>query len=844
MSAKGWVARRLMGRLRITDDIVRHLSTFQRLGERIEVELPSELLPVGARTVFRALRTRAAAQIGSDWVWPFWLERQLDPASPAFVPRGHLPFLTNVTHRNWTAVGNLDSPWEAVVDPRGLVTPWFDGWSLDWWIGADDRWHVPSREVSVRQRLLDATPVVETLVRIPGGDAVQRVYGVRRSSQEGGGELVMVEIENRSSLPVALALAVRPYNPEGLSVVERISLHDGTTVAVDGRPAVLLPKPPARSAASTFHEGDSALAVMRGDAEGDWQGDVRCVAGLAQAAFVYPLAHQATLRVALPLRPERRTRRRGLTRRRVARTLSFPAAVPSAAHVAKGWEAQTRRGMRLELPDDRLAEAVDANRRFLLLLHDGDEITPGPATYHRFWFRDAAYMLAALGNYGFHDEVAQVLRSYPGRQQGDGFFFSQRQEWDANGAALWSLAHHWRLTRDHELVEGMVDAIAGGVQWIERKRHGRRHPGRLGLGRLRGPGRQGRRVRDRARNDEALRGLLPPGVSAEHLGPYDHYYWDDFWGVAGLRSGAELLRAAGETAAAEDADRFAASMWADIERSLDRTADRLGTAAMPAGPRRRLDPGIVGSLVACWPLDLLPADDKRIVATLDVLRERFTRADGRAFFQGISHTGLGTYLTLQLAAVELAAGDPRCLDRLAWMVESASPTWTWPEAIHPRLPGGCMGDGHHGWAAADFLSFVRMLLVREVPDGLALASAVPPSWLGQGWEVHDAPTAHGRLSYAVRWHGERPALLWELTPHPSGAAGEVRLTAPGLDPSWSTTERSGEALLRPVAPPAEPSEPSAPAGSADRPRSGQAAGSSAGSPAGQPVDQDDPGSLS
>jgi hypothetical protein len=792
MSAKGWVARRLMGRLRITDDIVRHLSTFQRLGERIEVELPSELLPVGARTVFRALRTRAAAQIGSDWVWPYWLERQLDPTSPAFVPRGHLPFLTNVTHRNWTAVGNLDSPWEAVVDPRGLVTPWFDGWSLDWWIGADDRWHVPSREAGVRQRLVDATPVVETLVRIPGGDAVQRVYGVRRSSQEGGGELVVVELENRSKLPVALALAVRPYNPEGLSVVERISLHDGATVAVDGRPAVLLPRAPARSAASTFHEGDSALAVMRGDAEDAWQGDVRCVAGLAQAAFVYPLAHGATLRVALPLQPEHRTRRRGLTRRRVARTPSFPAAVPTAAHVAKGWEAQSRRGMRLELPDDRLAEAVDANRRFLLLLHDVDEITPGPATYHRFWFRDAAYMLAALGSYGFHDEVAQVLRSYPGRQRSDGFFFSQRQEWDANGAALWAITHHWRLTRDRDLVAGMVDSVAGGVQWIERQRHG-------------GKGRRRRVGRD-ARTDEGLRGLLPPGVSAEHLGPYDHYYWDDFWGVAGLRSGAELLRAAGEGVAADDAERFAEAMWADVERSLGRSADRLGTAAMPAGPRRRIDPGVIGSLAACWPLDLLPADDKRVVATLDVLRERFTLAEGRAFFQGISHTGLGTYLTLQVAAVELAGGDPRCLDRLAWMLEAATPTWTWPEAIHPRLPGGCMGDGHHGWAAADFLSFVRMLLVREVAGGLALSSAVPANWLGQGWEVHDAPTAHGTLSYAVRWHGERPALLWELTPH--GGPSPVRLTAPGLDPSWSATELSGEALLAPVARPA--GEPAAP----------------------------------
>ena len=127
MGLRAWLLRRVMGRLRITDDIVRHLSTFQRLGETLEVQMPGELLPVGARTVFRAVRTRAAAQIGVDWVWPYWLDRQLDPRATAFTPRGHLPVLTNLTHRNWTMVGNLASAREAIVDSRGLVTPWFDG---------------------------------------------------------------------------------------------------------------------------------------------------------------------------------------------------------------------------------------------------------------------------------------------------------------------------------------------------------------------------------------------------------------------------------------------------------------------------------------------------------------------------------------------------------------------------------------------------------------------------------------------------------------------------------------------------------------------------------------------
>jgi hypothetical protein len=37
--------------------------------------------------------------------------------------------------------------------------------------------------------------------------------------------------------------------------------------------------------------------------------------------------------------------------------------------------------------------------------------------------------------------------------------------------------------------------------------------------------------------------------------------------------------------------------------------------------------------------------------------------------------------------------------------------------------------------------------------------------------------------------------LWELTPHGDLDATPVRLTAPGLDPTWSSTELRGEALL-------------------------------------------------
>ena len=540
MSARTWVVRRLLGRLRIDDDTVRHLSTFQRLGEHFEIQAPGDRLPIGARTLFRALRSGAASQTGADWVWPYWLRRQIDPGSPAFVPRGQLPFLSNVTSRNWTMVGNRGSSRTAVVDPRGLVSPDHDRWSLDWWIGAEDRWHVPAEEANVRQSLLGDSPVVETRMRVPGGDVIHRAYAIQATAGDGGDELVVVEVENDTPVPVAVAFAVRPYDAEGLTVVERIGLHD-EVVTVDGRVAVLLPKAPSAVAASTFHDGDSARQVFAGETQATFPKDLHDEAGLAQAAFVYPLPHRQTLRVVLPLAPTPARRVLGRVRSAGRATARFPQAVPSAEQVANGWKAHTDRGMRLVLPDDRLQSAVDANRRYLLLFHDGADITPGPRTYNRFWFRDAAYLLAALDRYGFHAEAREVLASFPDRQQSDGFFLSQRLEWDANGAALWALAHHWDLTRDRTLLDEVAPAVAGGVQWIERKR------------------------RDKRRDDPALRGLLPAGISAEHLGPHDYFYWDDFWALAGLRDGARLLRDAGED---EAADRAGASTPASSAPSL------------------------------------------------------------------------------------------------------------------------------------------------------------------------------------------------------------------------------------------------------------------------------------
>jgi hypothetical protein len=96
--------------------------------------------------------------------------------------------------------GVLGGTWRADVTPWGAVVPWDGSPPLDWHVAADDRWHSPATEATVRQRRLAGTPVFETRLRVPGGDAVHRVWSV---AERGG--WTVVEVTNDSPLPFACA---------------------------------------------------------------------------------------------------------------------------------------------------------------------------------------------------------------------------------------------------------------------------------------------------------------------------------------------------------------------------------------------------------------------------------------------------------------------------------------------------------------------------------------------------------------------------------------------------------------------------------------------------------------
>jgi hypothetical protein len=255
-------------------------------------------------------------------------------------------------------------------------------------------------------------------------------------------------------------------------------------------------------------------------------------------------------------------------------------------------------------------------------------------------------------------------------------------------------------------------------------------------------------------------GLLPSGFSAEHLGPNDFYYWDDFWAVAGLKAASFLSAAYRDDEKGIYFESEAHALLESINQSLKKVEERLKRPAMPASPYRRMDTGAIGSLAASYPLRVFGSNDPRALDTADFLMKNCLVHGG--FFHDMTHSGINPYLTLHLAQVLLRAGDPKYFGLMTAVAELASPTGQWPESVHPKTGGGCMGDGQHVWAAAEWVLMIRNCFVREENEGLILCSGIPQIWLDkkQTIALGPAPTSFGDIQISIKPQGENILIEW------------------------------------------------------------------------------------
>jgi hypothetical protein len=676
-------------------DPLTFLARFRQFSQPSEVQEPIELLRAGIAFHARGVINTKAIQHNLDWVWPYWVERQFNPNDVSFIPRAFSFSHINLTHRNWTAVGHPDLPLYPLVDPRGLVTPFFDGWSIDLWVvSRKGDMLLPSKlQETEQQWILSPNLVVETISRQKGMELKSSVTLNIRNHEP----VLDIAVTGKCSAGGWIIAALRPYNPEGIQFIEKIRYQKvNPGLLVNSHSLVKFDRRPEKVVFSNYNDADVIhhLNKPAGSQE------ISCKVGMATAAALFPVSdkEQGSFQVQVPLSKD-------LPKKRFS-----PRPIPRP--IIESWEKAMSNVASLEVPDKKIQFLYDAAIRTLVLL-SADDVVPGPYTYRRFWFRDACIMLNAFLTVGMIDRTFRLLNTFPDRQKITGYFQSQEGEWDSNGQVLWIMDRFQRNT-GHQFNPTWMKAVKKGAEWIMRKRI-RKQPSTV-----------------------PHAGLFPPGFSAEHLGPNDYYYWDDFWGLAGLRGAARLAGLCNFPELQGKFESEALDFEQSIFKSIDTIPERHSRGGIPASPYRRMDAGAIGSMVADYPLQLTPAGDTRIIKTTEFLMQ-YCFHNG-AFFQDMIHSGINAYLTLDIAQTLLRNKDDRYKKLIRTVADLATPTGQWPEAIHPHTYGGCMGDGQHGWAAAEWVMMIRNLFVREEGETLVLGSGIMPEWIASKKPVSFGPT--------------------------------------------------------------------------------------------------------
>lgn len=220
--------------------------------------------------------------------------------------------------------------------------------------------------------------------------------------------------------------------------------------------------------------------------------------------------------------------------------------------------------------------------------------------------------------------------------------------------------------------------------------------------------------------------------------------------------------------------------YQQVVRGWETACDRAGRITLPdhsivAGIARLRSDILLGIGESDAAIELVRMGETPIDAILDVVEIAQRRLKAEKKSKVLQWDTKHVLLTSAWACVKLndetAAGDIGA----AWLRLADRPVGPLPI----EMPTGLAA-----------IAWIEEVLASGSPSGgecALLSHGIPEPWWGASFDVRDLPADPFRaVSFAVRWHGARPAVLWEV----NGAPGLVLHHG-----EWHSVDASGEALL-------------------------------------------------
>jgi hypothetical protein len=278
--------------------------------------------------------------------------------------------------------------------------------------------------------------------------------------------------------------------------------------------------------------------------------------------------------------------------------------------------------------------------------------------------------------------------------------------------------------------------------------------------------------------------LLPVATPGDNEVTTGHLPGNDFWAFAGIEQAVRIARRLGHSG---DASRWNGQL-VDYRRTLQAqvraSSAKLGGFIPPALEGGGQD---WGNYWAAYPAQPFLPTDPLVTRTLAHARSEFREGIATYGEPKMLHAYLGfRVLETQLERNEQTGVVDGFYSELAHTTSTGASFETGLLPFADRTID--LATVPHGWWAAEYVTLLRNMLVREEGNGVVLMSAISPSWLksGQVVAVREAPTTFGTVAFTLTPNTNGATLSWRTGLRPQTKlswpvpAGVTAVHAPGL----------------------------------------------------------------
>jgi len=732
-------------------------------------------LPKGESRFLR-LTFEGPAGIRRFEVQPFDFSRSLIDFAHAVAersPRGRFPRYLYREQSYWTCAGVPDGHTCALINEEGLVEPDKGTFSLEPFLHADGKlitWADAKRSVRLEP---DGLAIPTTQWKLPGFTLETTAFATGHGADAVLFVRYRVRNAGRNALRARLFVALRPYqvNPPwqawqglgGLSAIKEITWTHGAVRVNRDRWVVPLSKPAAFGAAA-FEQGviSDHLAQGRVPGQTHLRDDLGFASGAMRFDLTIPAGGSREMFIAVPFGAKPRMDAKQV--RRIA-DADGAAQFEEAVRVMRDWTG----GVSFRMPAGVAREAALTFRTAagqILINRDGPAIQPGPRRYTRSWIRDGVIMGAALLRIGDQRALPEFIRWFAPFQRKDGFVpccvDHSGPDWlvehDSHGQLIYGVMESFRFMGDRAFLREMWPHVRQAARFLEKLRALRLTP------------------EYRTPEKIARYGLLPESASHEgYLAHPVHSYWDDAWGLRGLKDAAAIAAELGHESDARAFAKLAESFRETLGASVRAVIAEKKLKYVPASVEwADFDPTATSNAVTLLQ-DLADFPARQ----LDEMYEMFLGEFRRKHIDRVPWNNYTAYEIRIIGALVQLGKRAEALELLKFFLSDRRPRrWNqWPEISwrNPRSPGH-LGDVPHTWIAAEYmLAFASLLAYeRRADDALIIGAGVDAKWLAArgGISVRGLPTWYGPLDLTMKREA-KGALLVEL-------GGNLRLPRGGF----------------------------------------------------------------